>query len=568
MTSIQPLIKPPGNAVIWSWLRIITAVGGFFSLASVPLWLATLSDTSEPHPHQPIAVPSHVPVSNVVYTSTREVRSLCLTTDGTLWVATSGGVLRRNRDGAWQKFTRFHNLPAHEARGITVHGAAEVEVLTPVGRAAWHAGQPEKWEVTHLPANKADPSPALKVLPDIASTIEWHKETVEATLAGLRIGVGKTMRDIVLPPSKGTHISALLPQGNTLWAALFGDGLWSFDGHQWQPLNLNLPSQAREITALAGDDKSLWLGTRRDGVWRYQQKKWTQYVQPDEPYDHNCQNLVTFHGALLMSTLEDGLAMHIGAGWQHLGRETLSSNAPRQMVEFNGSLWVRHGTGKVDRFDGEHWIRNALPWLPRHKAMTIAADHQRLYVAQWGGWSEFDGTTWKHRFDVPELQGLPLTVLYPEDDTLWIGTQSRGIGKFNRTTSKLIWQDERSGLPDDWITCMARVGKSLYAGTFVGGLARYDGVSWQTCPELQGENITALEPDGAAGVFIATRTGLWHETAGKLLKVNEQVPFLDSEVQSLKRQQNGLWVGTRTGLYYLTETTLRQADNALSSKAE
>ncbi|MBV9864518.1 MAG: hypothetical protein JO316_04160 [Abitibacteriaceae bacterium] len=563
-------------------MRMLAIIAGM-------LVLRFACNLAAPAVHPTIAInfkPAPTPSGNVALTSTRQVTSLALAPDGVLWVGTSGGVLRRDQDGTWHKFTRLAGLPAHEVRGFRFSADGSVEAVCPRNVAVWQAGQ---WQVQAL-SDGTQPEAVQAIStadgqglvqkaamtrgaveeskPPLLPTVTWRGALLTADLTGLHIQEHGTVQHVALPPSQGTHISALLPQGNALWAALFGDGLWSFDGHQWQPLKLELPPQAREITALAGDAKSLWLGTRRDGVWQYQKKQWTQYLQPDEPYDHNCQNLATFHGALLVSTLEDGLAMQTGTGWQHIGSETLSSNAPRQIVEFNGSLWVRQGTGKVDRFDGEHWIRNALPWLPRQKAMTLAADHQRLYVAQWGGWSEFDGTAWKHHFDVPELQGLPLTVLYPEGDTLWIGTQSRGIGKFNRTTGKLLWHDERMGLPDDWITCMARVGNALYAGTFVGGLARCEGEHWQTYPELQGENVTALEPDGAAGVFIATRTGLWHETVGKLLKVNQQVPFLDTEVQSLKRQQNGLWVGTRTGLYYLTEATLHHADNAPQPKAE
>jgi ligand-binding sensor domain-containing protein len=259
-----------------------------------------------------------------------------------------------------------------------------------------------------------------------------------------------------------------------------------------------------------------------------------------------------------MSTLEDGLAARTGDGWQHYGDEALSSNAPRQMVEFKGVLYARHGGGKVDRFDGARWTRNVFPWLPRKKAMTIAADKQRLCVAQWGGWSEWDGITWKHYLNLPELQGLPIVTLYPDASTLWIGTQSRGVGEYSYATGKLRWHDERNGLPDDWITCLARDGSTLYAGTFVGGLAWWDGKKWFISPALKGENVTAVEPDGMGGLSIATRNGIWHRSMkGVLQRLNDEVRFLDTEVQALCKMPEGLWIGTRTGLFFVTGTTLK-----------
>lgn len=117
-----------------------------------------------------------------------------------------------------------------------------------------------------------------------------------------------------------------------------------------------------------------------------------------------------------MSTLEDGVMVRSGDGWTRYSNETLSSNPTRQMVEFQNALYVRHGSGKVDKFDGRKWQRNVFPYLPRGKAMTIAADDDRLYIGQWGGWSEWDGKNWTHVLRLADLQGLPLMSLQPAGD--------------------------------------------------------------------------------------------------------------------------------------------------------
>lgn len=485
-----------------------------------------------------------VPDRDTAFTSTRHVTGLAVEPDGTVWAGTMGGVLHRSPDGVWQKFTRLSGLPAHEVRSIVPDEAAVV-ALFPRGAAAWREGQ---WQVAAAARRPLEPSPAEAP----TRAVVWKGVSWVATLTGLHARGEKRGRTVPLPDSPGTHISALLPRGDTLWAALFGDGLWEFDGAEWRRLEIGLPLRAREITAMTSHGTTVWLGTRRDGLWEYRDRRWTQHRHAGEPYDHNCQALALYRGQLLVSTLEDGLAVRAENGWRHLTAAQLSSDAPRQMVAFGPSLYLRHGSGRVDAFDGRRWTRDVCARLPRKQAMALAADDQRLYVAQWGGWSEFDGRTWTHHLRRPELQGLPITALCPDGDRLWVGTQSRGTAEIDRSTGRLRWHDDRHGLPDDWVTTLARVGKTLCVGTFVGGLARWDGSRWTTAPELSGENVTALAPDATGGVYVGTRTGVWyHAPDGSLRSLHEAAPFLDREVQALCPAEGGLWVGTRTGLYFL-----------------
>lgn len=438
-------------------------------------------------------------------------------------------------------------------------------------------------------ANAGDVNALDAAMNAVAPVVSWRGQRVVATLEGLRLGSGKTSRLVGLPPSLGTHISALSVHGAMLWAAMFGDGLWEYDGKKWRALNIGLPLAAREITAMAEDEKHrvLWIGTRREGVWRGEEreKTWTQHEQDDEPFNHNAQALLGFGGEMLMTTLEDGLVARGDKGWRHMAGGApdapheysyagdkgargqtphdskrmvdLSSVAPRQMIAWHGALYVRHGGGQVDRCKGKVWTRDVFSSLPRKKVFAIAADTDAIYAAQWGGWSEWNGRSWRHFFHVPGLQGLPIMNLCADGDTLWIGTQSRGIARYSHRDNTLRWHDERIGLPDDWITALQKIGDTLYAGTFVGGLARFDGKNWTTSPELKGENVTALEPDHRGGLYIATRNGVWHRSQdGVMRRLSDRASFLDSEAQTLCLVSGGLWIGTRTGLFFLCDATL------------
>ncbi|PQV65066.1 hypothetical protein B1R32_10273 [Abditibacterium utsteinense] len=487
--------------------------------------------------------PSIEPKNDAVFTSTREVRALApIPVANGIWAATAGGVLEFNGE-KWMKWTRQNGLPSHEALQITsIMHRPIVRFPTSIAERAG-----AKWEIRSAPV--AENSPLH---------FRWKKQEVRVALDGLHFG-GKLFP--IPPQSNGTHISAALNLGPTLLIALYGDGLWNFDGQKWTRA-ASVPANAREITALAHDGRNLWIGTRRDGIFRRdkivppQKQHWQQTLQPGEPFSHNIQNFAAFRGVLWASTLDDGLVFRSGTNWKHVSTPVLSSSAPRQMLVFQHQLYVRHGGGLVDSFDGQIWTKNALKTIPRKGIYALAGDNKTLFAAGWGGWSEWDGATWTPHFEIAELKGVPILGLLLDGDYLWIATQSRGLGCFNRQTKSFRWFDERDNLPDDWITTLAQSGGKIYAGTFVGGLARLDGEKWHVFEELKGQNVTALAESNGK-LWAATRNGIWEIEGDKATKVEKS--WLDGEVQALLSTKNGMWIGARTSLNWLKSTKNEEA---------
>lgn len=487
--------------------------------------------------------PSIEPAQNAVFSSTREVRSLSWNIQTqTLWAATAGGVLRFQH-GVWMKWTRADGLPANEAFEVDSDGQARF----PVASARFDGAQ---WE--------ASPAPPFQ---KIGQSAKWNGQTVRATLEGLDLG---SRVEPMPSQSTGTHISAIVPLGSFLEVAVYGDGLWGYDGTKWMR-DEPVPREAREITALAGDDQTLWMGTRRQGIWRRQGGHWQQFQQTGEIPSHNIQFLCQFRGVLWASTLDDGLVFRGGEAWQSVVPPEISSSAPRQLMVWRDTLWVRHGGGVVDSFDGNTWTKNALAKIPRRGVYALAGDANRLLASGWGGWAEWDGTTWAPHYDVPELKGIPLLGIAARGDEVWIATQSRGIAVWSRSTGKVRWLDERAGLPDDWVTTMGECGGHFYAGTFVGGLARLNGEKWFVFPELKGENVTSIctAPDGS--VLAATREGVWKIKGDTASKVS--FAWLDGENQALLSDEHGVWIGARTSLNFWRQSGLPTKERNSKSDA-
>jgi len=199
------------------------------------------------------------------------------------------------------------------------------------------------------------------------------------------------------------------------------------------------------------------------------------------------------------------------------------------------------------------------PALPRRQIISLAADASRLYLGQWGGWSEWDGRNFTHRLKIPELQIVPLMQIFPDGERVWLGTENRGAFEWNRNSKKLRQHDERDGLPDDWITVLNRNGSTLLAGTFNGGLAwrEKENATWQSARALRGTGITAIVPDGARSTFIGTRFGVYRrEEGGRLVSLAERLSSREREVQAMLLDKNGLWIGARDGLSFRTRGTL------------
>lgn len=103
------------------------------------------------------------------------------------------------------------------------------------------------------------------------------------------------------------------------------------------------------------------------------------------------------------------------------------------------------------------------------------------------------------------------------------------------------------------ITCLARAGKALLAGTFVGGLASYSGGTWRAVRETRGLNVTGIAIDDYGGAYIATRGGVWYQNAaGTMKEVRGIAGTRIDEAQAVMVDGTTLWVGTRTGLYRLS----------------
>ena len=425
----------------------------------------------------------------VEWTSSKGVTGLVRTGDGTYAASTMGGLLERKADGVWKKQTTADGLPSDELLALEVRDGRLV-VQTRLGAFS------------------------------LNGTV-WKPVANDRAVGSSSLSVDTAYGRVVARP--------LL-------------GLFAGD----KPFSPGFPPEALPILAIAGEDRSMIVGTAGHGLWELSDGSW-RHVDLNEPSGNSIQALAEFEGSIYASTLADGLSRYSKGKWSLI--TGLSSTAPREAVTFKGALWLRHANGAVDRFKDGKWEAGILKSvLPRKEARFLATDGKRLFVAQWGGWSVFDGDTWKHDLKRPELAGVATTCLFPDGDRLWIGTQGKCLAVADLNSEKVEWIDERSGMTDDWVTCLAKLGEDVFVGTFVGGLVKVSRGGAKPLEMTKGENVTCLSQFGGA-LLVATRSKVYSFNGYNLTVADTILPQGQAEVQSLLSTDSGLWIGTRTGLY-------------------
>jgi signal transduction histidine kinase/ligand-binding sensor domain-containing protein len=419
--------------------------------------------------------------------STPELRSnligaLAETDDGTLWAATSDGLIRRSQ-GSLHVLGRGNGLPGGPITGVIAASHRHVWVLAPDAvsfgggdRFAPVAG------VDQLSTGR-DGDPIAVRGPDGSLFV--------ATARGvLQLRDGR-----IIATTPGTADRLAVASDGRLWMAA-ANRLFRLEQGVWQPVSL--PPHAGPIRALtAGGSGTIYAAT--DGG--------LAILSPD---------------STTWKTSADGLPPGRVIRLFADGRGALWMSMENSVVRYAQGqferLHPRSGAGRTEAF---HEDREGNLWLGTEAAGLLELRPQRFMT-------------------LTTSDGLPgdvvRTVLAAKDGTVWAGTDGAGLAQLKRT---------QGGTP---------------AGTARGTQRE---AAWQTFTTQQGlssNTILALaeQPNGALAV--GTPDGLDQLVAGHARPAPHGDSLPDDFVRSLLTDSDGgaLWIGTRRGLARQTATGLDQ----------
>lgn len=433
----------------------------------------------------------------VVHANHRSVTDLAVDAGGAIWAGTSGGLLQWRGEEV-RLWTRADGVPGLRIRRVEADSDGVTVLADGVARL-----QEGRFVSSHDKLARRDIAPVAGLSGRPISQARLGKETVYAV------------------PLSG------------LWVVRKG-----------KPVEIGNPLPTTALTAVAvGRDGELLVGTADRGVWRRREGRWVALTLPKSGLAGGDAT------ALLQVGSDHWIAPREGDAYRLDRPASPSAGAPwRSSVQWSGMNLVRKADGRLVSVDSNGREGASGLVLPRVNANSIAVHGDRLFVAQHGGWSEFDAKgTPTHRFDVPALAGIPTTVVFADASRIFIGTQSNGLIEVDRSLGVVRHIHEAHGLTDDWITAIAPDATGGYLiGTFVGGLLRWDGA--RAVPVgIEGGCITRLVVDGEQ-VWVGSLQGLrlWRE--GRL-ESPAWAAQIEPDVSDLAVTSSGLWVAAGGALF-------------------
>ncbi|HXD40091.1 MAG TPA: two-component regulator propeller domain-containing protein [Ramlibacter sp.] len=211
----------------------------------------------------------------------------------------------------------------------------------------------------------------------------------------------------------------------------------------------------------------------------------------------------------------------------------------------DGTLWIGTwaGTTRVDAKGGKFttYVRELInEWV-----YGLGVDSKdRVWFGTEGGVSMFDGKTWKSWTHKDGL-GAPNTDQLTFSDNTGLGTRSRhDLATMNegRPTYNPNYVFSIHIAPDD----------AVWAGTWGGGVARFDGKRWtnlSTKDGLAGNIVYSItqHPDGA--LWFGTNRGVSRWDGKRWQNIGRIQGLLEDNVYALAITPQGeVWAGTRRGV--------------------
>ena len=344
-----------------------------------------------------------------------------------------------------------------------------------------------------------------------------------------------------------------------LWVGTY-EGLARFNGFGFRVISRStspaIPNNS-VIALLRGRDGALWIGTNH-GLARMDGETITTIDGAEGAEGPSIQAIAeSADGTLWAATNGSGLlrvsggrVTRFGAA-EGFGSEILSSLA----IGHDGAVWagtnggglVRVSRGTVTTISTAEGLGNDVVlslvmardgglWIGCAQGLFLLRD---VKISGPGG-------------RAPLAADSVSALLEDLSGTLWIGTYSRGLFRYDRKRDELARYDARPGLLDESVrTIFEDVEGGLWLGTN-GGLERLDAgavVSYTTSEGLTNDYVRSVLETRDGAMWIGTAGGLARLRDGRFTIFDVSDGLAASYVFSLAEGRDGtLWIGTPGGL--------------------
>jgi ligand-binding sensor domain-containing protein len=442
------------------------------SPTATPTSVSADSTTPNQEAGMPDTSRSTMPFTNTVATSTNpgwtryesinNIYDLAFAPDGTLWAATSGGLVHWNLNT--RTYTRYE-----------LHGSAMA--IAPHG-SLWLA------------------------LPHGVCRFDGISCEMFTQAEGLK--------------DSEVHTIAVAREG-TVWVGT-GQGVSRFDGNSWR----SYPSPVATYDLAVTASGEVWAATA-GGVGRYlpAEDRWITYTEDHGLPSSNAQVIATgpsLHGGtsgeVWVYLVWEGVRRFDGAGWQRV--ERASQPITDMAFAADGTPWVataggmHYPGGSLSYHDGAQW-NDVASGQVLHSFTSVALGVDGLVAAGTQlGLGLYKGGEWRLLRNGPTSDRVTSVAVTPDGAT-WFAFGDHSASTPGRGLSRFDGQEWEYFLDDAEVNALAvEPDGTLWAG--VGcGVQRFDGTAREivvSCEELPAGNVLDIDfaPDSA--VWVANGLGL------------------------------------------------------------
>ena len=264
-------------------------------------------------------------------------------------------------------------------------------------------------------------------------------------------------------------------------------------------------------------------------------------------------------GRIIFGT-NDGLTIHEGASWNHVGRNSgLRGTVYCAMQDREGSLWIGLlGRGLV------RWV-GYREWEAFTTDSGLGSDiiYQILPGADGGVWAAtenglFRGArvhnawTWRAQ---RQLDRVAVHSICPDGaGGLWLGTESRGAAHFDPLTGQITWFTETRGLNAKSPYALSldrrnRIWAATEGGLFMGDLnGGVTGLQFRAVEQVPRIQMWSVAEAANGDIWVGSADGLFRLSGGNWSHFTAADGLSHRVVLALAPAKNGdLWVGYRYG---------------------
>lgn len=330
----------------------------------------------------------------------------------------------------------------------------------------------------------------------------------------------------------------------------------------------------KNVKSIYADGKILWVGTS-GGVIRYDtsSEAFKLYDTQNGLLSNGIFYVGKLHSKLAVGTYGGGLSLLNPADntWETYNiPQGLGDAFVYDVLETdNGDVWIATWSG-VNRIRGGdlkdrskwelHTVESTAGGLPNDWVYGLAKGRNGdVWLATEGGLALYrDGkwTNWNHK------KGMGAPYEKVKDSIRFNSDPSRYSLHHAQQKQEMGLQDIKVAYNPNYIVAIRVDDKgTVWAGTWGGGLARYDGSKWTnyTVAEgLPGNHVFMLHQDRQGRLWIGTEGGLAQFVDGKFRVYTKEDGLFSDPVFAMATSEDGdLWVGSYGGVAQIRKSAIR-----------